>query len=344
MEDILYVTAQSAHAEADWYLDVYGEESGYIGTLGGHITNGTIEVVWDLIGPDSQSYAEESSFQFVVETVFDDEQGTNNAPEPQAIMGASATSPYSRKNRDRWAAPGDWVVANQNFWATWNGGDNLDLMTDAFANLGRSFGRAVRPSTSSGEAFRINYGDSTEASTWQTFRQALYHPYSRNLFYSGHGDGHGIGYNADDTNVFIKRKEIERMLNTNPGNTNRHAFRFVFIDGCETATGNLPQAFGIIREENLSLDHYLKSGERLSAYVGWNKSPTAAFYWGKVVYPGHWIFVQNFLYNWTTGIYSSVREALNHSGFGPLGNSSIDPDKLTVFGYQDLGVNQENGR
>lgn len=341
--DSLYITAQSAHAEADWYIDVYGAESGYIGTFGGHTDDGNIEAVWNLIGPPPNfvSYANEPYFEFVVTTYFDDEQEMGLGPE--SVGSASATSPPTRKNRDQWAAPGDWVVANQVFWENWVGGENLNTMTDSFVGMAEAFGRTVRPTHPYGEAFRIRYNDGNEVSSWQAFRQALYHPNSRNLFYSGHGGANGIGYNAANTNLFIPRSEIAAALRTVPaGQTNRHAFRFVFLDGCQTANGRLPEAFGIVQEKELPFTHYYNSGERYSAFVGWNKSPTAG-YANQYVNVDHWKFIMNFQYAWLME-GQGVREALNRSKHGPLNNNvDINPKHLTVFGYRDLGPNQHNG-
>ncbi len=331
--DSLYISAQSAHIDADWYIDVYGADSGYIGTMGGHTYDGHIEVVWNLIGPppEYRSYTNEPYFDFAVETDFASASGS-----------ATALAPRALKNWDRWVVRGDWVVANQLYWQYWVGGENLNTMTDGFAQMAETFGLTVRPDRPGGEGFRIHYNDASEVGNWQAFRQALYHPYSRNLFYSGHGGNSGIGYDSANTNVYIKRAEIESMLHTVPaGQTNRHAFRFVFLDGCSTAKGHLCEAFGIIRKENLPHSHYDNAGLRRTAYVGWNVDPTAG-YASHLVKPDHWKFIQNFQYEWTTGW--GVREALNRANNnGPAGSNDIDPDDLTVFGCVDLGPNQHNG-
>ena len=277
----------------------------------------------------------------MVETYFDDGQGQGDGPE--GIGSASAVAPGKWKNYDRWAARGDWVVANQLFWEDWIGGENLDTMTDGFVGMAESFGLTVRPAHPYGEAFRIHYGDGNEVSSWQSFRQALYHPNSRNLFYSGHGGSGGIGYNTANTNVYIPQSELAATLKTVPlGQTNRHGFRFVFLDGCQTANGRLPEAFGIVPEKNLSFEYYFNSGERYSAFVGWNKSPTIGFA-GDRVNPDHWKFIQNFQYLWvTTG--DGVRDCLdNAKNQGPAGQNDVNPKRLTVFGFRDLRPNQHNG-
>jgi hypothetical protein len=334
--DSLYITAQSAHADADWYIDVYGAGTNYIGTLGGHTYDGNIEVVWDLVGPPPafNVYSNEPYFDLVFATAFDD-----------AVQGpGSAVAGPKRplKNWDLWAAPGDWVVANQLYWENWVGGENLNTMTDGFAEMAQGFGRTVRPTDPTGEGFRLHYNDALEVSSWQSFRQALSHPNSRNLFYSGHGGNGGIGYDRGNTNVHIKRCEIEAMLHTVPaGQTNRHAFRFVFLDGCETASGHLPEAFGIIRRKDLPHSYYDNAGLRRSTFVGWNKSPAIGLS-GRYVSTDHWKFIQNFQYLWNTG--TGVREALNGANRnGPGGMNNVNPNHLTVFGCVDLGPNQHNG-
>ena len=320
--DVLYISAESAHADADWYVDVYGANAGYIGTFGGHTYDGRIEIAWNLVGPPPlfQSYANEPYFDFMFETIFDDGQ---SGPQIQSAGGATAGPKKILKNWDQWTANGDWVVANQLFWDGWVGDENLNDMTDGFVQMAEAFGRTVRPSHPFGEAFRIQYNNPSEVSSWTAFRQALYHPNSRNLFYNGHGGSKGIGYDASNTNVFITQKEIESKLHTVPaGQTNSHAYRFVFLDGCQTAKGNLCEAFGIIRKKNLPASYFDNAGLRRRAFVGWNTSP-AAGYAGHLVNPDHWKFIQNFGWYWTQGL--GVRDALNSAVSGGVaGNNNID--------------------
>ena len=335
--DSLLITAQSAHADADWYIDVYDSQSEYIGTFAGHTYDGVIGVVWDLLGPYGE-YHNDSSFQFVVNTVFDD--GLGSGPQPQGLDGASALAPPTHKNYDRWGAAGDWVVANQQAWENKTGKENLDMMTDGFAQGAQTYGLAYRPNDGSGNAYRIHYNDSAEADSWAAFRAALYHPTSRNVFYSGHGGANGIGRDLRNTNSSISVTEIQNRLHTVPaGQTNRHAFRFVFLDGCETASGGFPEAFGIVHKENLSEDYYIASAERPSAFVGSNKSPSIAY--ANSINTDHWKFINNFQFRWATG--EGLRSALDNANNGPLNyNVDVNPADLTVFGYKNLHVNQAN--
>ena len=327
--DSLLITAQSAHPDADWYIDVYGAQTNYIGTFSGHTTDGIIGVVWNLIGPQSE-YHDDPFFLFAVRTEF------NNA-------SAIAVAPRTRKNYDRWTGRGHWVVANQLAWANVVGGDEFETMTDGFVGAAEAQNLTVRPAHAAGEAFRIRFGGTGTQpdSDWVAFRQALIHPESRNLFYHGHGEGAGIGRNRNNLDRYIPATEIGIVLHTIPaGQTNRHGFRFVFLDGCETATGSFPEAFGIVHKENLTADYYNASGERASAFIGWNKSPAAAYANSAAV--NHVHYIQNFLYLWQTG--NAIRQALDLAKDGPLvHNTGINPNHLTVFGYKDLYYLTGNG-
>ena len=345
--DSLVVSAESAHTNANWFIDVYGANAGYIGTFQGHTDDGHIEAVWNLVGPPpaNLSYANEPYFQFMFETDYDDGQAQAFGPQAAASRSTVTGPKAILKNWDHWTAKGDWVVANQLYWETWVGGENLNNMTDGFEHMAEEgYGLTVRPTHVYHEAFRIHYNDGNETTTWQSFRQALYHPNSRNLFYSGHGGNNGIGYDSSNTNIYIPRTEIETMLHTVPsGQTNRHGFRFVFIDGCSTAKGNLCEAFGIIRKKNLSSSYYDDAGLRRTAFVGWNDNP-AAGYASHLVNPDHWKFIQNFQYLWLSSS-KGIRECLDDAdkAIGPAGANNIDPDDLTVYGCRNLGPNQHNG-
>lgn len=333
--DACLFTAQSAIPNVDWLMDIYDSQDAYIGTVGDTTTDGTFGFAWNLIGPGNVRH--DDDFFYAVVTV---------TPTGQSGGGGSAATPVTVKNKDRWTNRGEWVVANQLAWSEdngWVGGDNLDRMTDDFVNAAETFGMTVLPTHPYQEAARIHFsapGDPQPTADWLAFRQALYHPNSRNVFYSGHGGTGGIGYNLSNTNVSIPVTEIANMLHTVPaGQTNRHNYRFVFLDGCETATSSkLAEAFGVVPRKNVPVEYYSASGERRSAFIGWNKSP-AGGYANHLVNTDHWKFIQSFMFRLSTG--EGVRSALNNAPGGPIPNG-INPNHLTVYGYAELGYLQGN--
>jgi hypothetical protein len=173
----------------------------------------------------------------------------------------------------------------------------------------------VLPSPAGNEhAYALHFGaeDPQGNIDWQDFRNALYDPSSRNLVYFGHGGPNALGYNPANTNRFITAAEIASHLHTIPaGQTNRHAFRFVLLDGCATATGNLPEAFGIIHKENvLGIDYY-NASLRPFAFVGWTASKWIGVLQSSINY-GHIYFIQNIEYWLATGY--GIKDAVDMAG------------------------------
>jgi len=323
----LVVSAQSAHTNAQWYLDVYDSQFSYIGTLGGTTPDGNIYVVWNLVGPDGTLHTD-NTFEFVLTTVYGDPV-TN-----------SMVVPPTYRVTDPWNAPGDWVVVNQQAWNNFTGSGLLDTMTDGFAGGAQALGLAVRPTAAAGTAYRLHFGqgDPNATSDWAAFRSALYNNLSRNLFYLGHGTPKGLGYAQSNTNLSILAKEIGTVLATIPaGLTNAHKYRFVCLDGCSTASGTLPESFGVIHKENVPGSYYADASLRPSAFAGWNDDKAAGF--ANTIIVDHPNYFQHFQYQWTIG--DGVKAAFNHAAGYP-DVQFLSTGQLKVFGNWDLGVNAFN--
>lgn len=338
--DSLVILAQSAHAEAYWYIDVYGGNAGYIGTFGpGYTDNGLIEVAWNLIGPPPyyQSYANEPYFDFVITTEFADgltAQGDGGGA--QADGSASSALKRTYKQTDNWTSKGMWVVANQQAWEEELGSDMLDIATDGFVTMADGVGLTTRPSHPYGEAFRIGYGEgipeSTRNSQWAALRDALYHQESRNFFFLGHGSPNGIGASAN-TNRFICASENAARLHTIPaGQTNRHGYRFAFLFGCETASGTLPESFGIIHRENVPGIDFADAALTPGAFVGWNHKQSAGILGSTLL--DNVNYLQHFQYEWSQGI--GVHQALYNAKYNYSDVGFINFNKLKIFGNWDL--------
>jgi hypothetical protein len=128
------------------------------------------------------------------------------------------------------------------------------------------------------EPFAIDFQGGNETSEWQTFNATIFLPAARNLVYFGHGGPNGLGYNQHNTNVSITVNQIANVLHTIPaGQTNAHKFRFVFLDGCSTGKGTLPEAFGILHKENVPLADYGNASVRPSCFCGWTSAKAVGF-------------------------------------------------------------------
>jgi hypothetical protein len=175
---------------------------------------------------------------------------------------------------------------------------------------------------------------------WQNFRNALYDSRSRNLVYFGHGGPTGLGYNTSNTNRFISATEIGNRLHTVPiGQTNSHSFRFAFLDGCSTAKGNLPEAFGMIHRENVPYSDYGNASMRYSAFVGWPQDKMIGLLNGSgYVSLPHVSFITQ-IQTWML-LGQDIKTAIRSAAGGS--SSWFGADDLKVYGYWGLGFGTQN--
>jgi hypothetical protein len=319
----LLIRATSAHTNVNWTIDVYDSTYSYIGTFGGNTPDGDITVAWNLVGPDGVLHTNDNFFVFYITTPYSD-----------------PPMPPTYKVTDPWSAPGAWAIASQHAFDYLLGSEDLYNELTGFIQGVQGVGWTVSPNPdSSGNPFAITFQDASEYSSWATFRQALYSPTSRNLVYFGHGGPSGIGYNSHDPNVSISATEIANVLHTIPaGQTNRHAFRFVFLDGCSTAKGTLPESFGVIHRPNVDLNDYTSASMRPSAFVGWSADKYIGFLGGGVNY-GHIYFIQWIEYYLATGdgIQQAITDAASQPDVGFVWTS-----QFKVYGFADLHFGQYN--
>jgi hypothetical protein len=221
-------------------------------------------------------------------------------------------------------------------WEGALGHENLDTATDGFVLAAEINSLTVRPNHPYGEAFRVGYGSDIPVATrnaqWSALRSALFHQESRNFFYLGHGAPDGIGA-SDNPNRFITAAEIAGGLFTIPaGQANRHAYRFVFLYGCETASGTLPESFGMLHRENVPGIDFANAALTPNAYVGWNQNEAAAIAGSALM--DNVFFLQHFQYEWSqaNGVHEALRRAKNNYSDVGLINFS----KVKVFGNWDL--------
>ena len=163
----------------------------------------------------------------------------------------------------------------------------------------------------------------------------------RNLYYFGHGATTHIGQRGvprflsiDDFN-FVLRNNFKDPL----AGTNAHPFRFVWLDGCYTAKGNLCKAFGIPKEENVATNRFTSRGLRFRAFMGWTG--------GHLIRVGafssqHATFVGDLWDGWpssgTNGLPRTLREAHTYAAT-QRGTSSPWQDAvkhLRIYGYEGL--------
>ncbi|MDH7503117.1 MAG: hypothetical protein QHJ82_10485 [Verrucomicrobiota bacterium] len=314
----LLISAQSAHTDTDWWIDIYGANAGYIGTFAGHTYDGTIYGWWDLVGPppDFIHYTNEPWFEFKVSTPYAD-------PPIRTY-----------KHTDPWPSPGGWVIVAHHAFDNILDHESLYEEIDGFVGLAQSSGYTVRPNPQDGHAFALRFRETGANGDWATFRQALFHPLSRNLVYFGHGGPNGLGYDQSNTNRSILASEIAARLATIPkGLTNRHGYRMVILDGCSTAAGTLPESFGIIHKENVPSIDYVNASMRFSAFAGWSADKWVGFLNGAAPNYGHIHFIQWIQYYLAQG-YGIKRATELAAGMPDV--TFVNTGELKIFGCWDL--------
>jgi hypothetical protein len=255
----LLIRATSAHPVTQWEIDVYGSTNNYIGSFLGDTTNGDISVVWDLVDYYGVQHTNDPFFSFTLETQYVDPK-----------------TPKTYKQTDPWSGPGGWAFGIQHAFDWLTDVNLLYEEMDGFYNAAKG-NFPVGPTTGP-EPFAMDFQGGNETNEWYNFNATVLDPQGRNLVYFGHGGPTGLGYDQHNTNVSLTVNQIAAVLHTIPaGQTNAHKFRFVFLDGCSTAKGTLPEAFGIPHKEKVSLTDFSNASIRPCCFCGWSSEKAVGF-------------------------------------------------------------------
>ncbi len=124
--------------------------------------------------------------------------------------------------------------------------------------------------------------------------------------------------------------------------TNMHPYRFVFLDGCDTAEGKFPEAFGIPHQESMKgTDFGTKRGIRPRAFMGWNRSKVigTGILSGGAPYPPHVDYINTFWQTWaarnpTNGPQNDLTASIN-AAVSNAPNASLG---MKLYGTEDLVI------
>jgi hypothetical protein len=179
----------------------------------------------------------------------------------------------------------------------------------------------------------------------------------RNFYYSGHGSANSIG---GDMTVFdangkpngatnfpnSKAKLTSQWVRDNVTHSKSYGaipFRFVFLDGCDTANGDWPQAWGTPKQE-VSADYFRnnKTYPRPCAFVGWNVT-IGGTNWGTV--DGWWNYRKIWMGSWSGVIGKHLDWALDDARDSGSWISATDIEAhLRKYGYTSMTFQEFNNR
>jgi hypothetical protein len=346
--DTYTFSAQIATTDTDWQIDIYDVWNNYVNSGWGHTTNGQVSWTWDLM-----DYSNNSRNDFDTDPYFYSyitfnagtsgpgysPQAQTTKPTPIPVKGYPNTGDWLVSFQDRWFAdapgyPSDCQVkyeqAMQYVW----GGPNLKGDTAEWLPL--RFGTNV-------------YSQSERDYSWTNLLAWIGDLHPRNFYYHGHGGATSIGADRHtlDTNGLVTGSAYastytqSRIYSWQVAQKTRYnRYRFVFLDGCNTADGDWPNAFNISKT-NHTIDFYQNDPKhrRPSVFVGW------AGIAGGVGNVYHWLdFEQNWMGIWANGSgYPSIKESLEQANqiFDYL-NPGDFSSKNRIYGYQDMKIEDYN--
>lgn len=307
----LYVHPQTIYTNGTWTMDIYDDQTNLFASLEGNVdadgfcidpNTGEQGVVISLL--DNNGNDLPSNFYDVVVTTYPAEGMSGVQVMAQNSSGGTA-SRFKRYYKDKSRGQHrNWVIAFKPIYELGTTSDSLlGGMMETAANSVHSSQYGInndavinQQNTTWGLPYSLVLQQTRD---WGTLATLLHFSEARNFFYFGHGGSDVIGY---DFNHELNRAELEQILQNAPDplhGVNQHPYRFVFLDGCDTAKGDLPIVFGIPKNpETISqADWDNKYHLQARAFVGW---PSGTGYSVRNVMPqDHLRFILNFWHEWS---------------------------------------------
>lgn len=345
--------ANLKNPNTDWSIDILDAWGNYVNGASGHTIDGQVEWTWDLTDIFSNVRDNLESDPFF-DPYITFEQTASSGVTAAALVTRPTPIPVIA-----YPSVGRWIVAYlDTFYEP--GTTAGDLYAQGM--IGIAGGPALRGIPVSRIPLRFgtnSYTQTERDDSWVSLKGSMFMQDSRNLYFYGHGRAAGIGgdchaYDANGTVIggkilksskaFLTSKQVRDEITYNKHGGAR-PYRFVWLDGCSTANGDWPSAFGVNKATN-SVSYYTNSltnpsHKRPSAFVGWSQT---------IGGPG-WGTVQNFMQcrtewmfqwqqNWNTmSLVAALDTARSNSGWIPDGQFW---GAIRVYGFTNLRMNQYN--
>jgi hypothetical protein len=325
-----YIGIQTIYTNGTWHLDGYDDQNTYLGWLEGYIdTNGYCNYPgvpgpgFSMDNTDGSGNQNPSAFYTLVMAVLP----TGRPPPYPAVTNKVFIEPP-------WNVYTRAVVCYQPVFPDWMpGAEQLLGMMEIVWGAEETYhwnllGTSAWP-------YQIQ-----DMGGWSTVTNNLADFVCRDLCYFGHATNDMLGSGS----ATLRLAEVQKLLDNNLKDpltaTNMHPFRFVFIDGCNAADGDWPQAFGIPKKKGMVVnDFYQKRGVRPRAFMGWNRKKVVGtkILQGGQMYQPHIDYINKFWDWWcngTTGL-RPVKQAIREAEL----RAPLAADGMVLYGAEDLVVN-----
>ena len=264
--------AQTKTLATDWWIDIYDYWGYYVNGGSGHTTNGQIEWTWDLL--DESGYPRDSldsdpQFLTLITFTADGQMTTRYTPH--------ADLPYPDT--------GYWLITFQDTFYT---GSDAQYYTNGISAIaGGPASRQIPVSVYPLKFGTNGYTQADRDDSYAVLKAYMFQPQTRNFFYFGHANAGRIGDDMHDydasgkvtggrnlpgSKAFITSQTISNRTHLQQA-LGRQTLSLCFLDGCHTADGGLPGAFGVNKATN-DYSFYTNSvanpkNRRPSVFMGW---------------------------------------------------------------------------
>ena len=277
----LPITALLSSSNASWTVTIFDPSNNVLRTYSGSTTTGRIDIVWD--GNDTNGVSFGGNFVDVqVSTVDPVRVRVYKAP-----VGGF---------------PSDFLVTYETVAVQQREAESgfLEMLGEVDATISGGPYNLVGP----------NSVDNTSAS-WANWETSLTESTTGNLYHFGHGGPEALGI-SPNLHQGVYSDQIQALLINGfvTGNfVMMKPYRFVFLDGCNTSSGDWCVSFGTERKATTAAQ-YAQRGLPTRAFMGWVTikeyiNPQGLFD------TDHYNFVVNFFSNWSGG--SVLIDAINQS-------------------------------
>ena len=349
--------AQTKNSNTDWWIDIYDAWENPVRTGSGHTSNGQISWTWDLnddLGNQRDDLDYDPFFYTYItfNTAGAGPQTFRTTPGVQTAYPSTGYWLFSYLDRH-------YLEAGTHY-------PNVQgYLTSAMSSLaGGPTYRGIPASTCALKFGTNTYTQQQRNDSYAELKARIFIPENRNFYYYGHASGDYLGCDIHtfDTNGLISggtwltgSKAYLYSLNvSNQLTFNRYGgsrpYRFVWLDGCSTSTGNWPGSFGVDKA-SYDIDHYTNNAanpkhRRPSAFVGWNQV-VGGEGWGnaQAFFNFRTEWMTKWYYNWQTeGLWRAFDEARTSANWPPGGYGQLW-GAMQVYGYTNMlmnGYNQKN--
>ena len=351
-------------SNVDWEIDIYDAYNNFVNYQTGHSSDGNIAWTWDFIDywGNSRSSGNSDPFFYPYITIT---QTTGNKAGGQVHpnAGGGSSSSWMPPVAAQYPDEGAWLFAYMDKFyddGTSNYADADSYYFPAITSLEGGPGLWGTVTYDAPIKYGRDYDQSTRNASWDSLRSDLQSWNARNFYYFGHGAANSIVGDINEVdssgNILGSKKlpDSKAVLTAGWVHENVTAnksmgampFRFVFLDGCNTANGGWPAAWGVPKQ-SVNSDWYKNStnnpgGYRPNAFLGWDVTVGGKKEnWGTV--DKFWQFREFWMGQWsvsygTKSLTDALDDARNNSGWVP---NQVNAH-LKKYGYMDMTFRQYN--